>query len=92
MTPLPHIRGGFRIIIREAQPHERGEIEARTASGESIASDACVAVWLDASLVGWGDDYGTFHALPAPTSSGDLERTGEALLAAAVEFLTVEYR
>jgi hypothetical protein len=80
----------FRVVIREAQPHERREIEARSATGANLGSDHCVAVWLDARLVGWGDDYGTFHPLPAPTSGGHLEEAGEKLLAAAVDFWEAE--
>lgn len=76
----------FRIIIREAQEHERRDIQAHTTSGEELGSDHCVAVWLDARIVGWGDDYGTFHPLPGPTSDGKLEEAGEALLQAAVGF------
>jgi hypothetical protein len=68
------------ISLREARPSEREEIESRTASGEPIASDACIVVYLGDRLVGWGDDYGTFHVLPAPTSGGEVERAGEALL------------
>ena len=82
----------FRIIIREAQPHERKWIEARTAAGPNLGSDHCVAVWLGARLVGWGDDYGSFHLLPGPSSAGLIEEAGEALLATAVAFWEAEDR
>jgi hypothetical protein len=88
MTPAQP--SDFRLIIREAQSHERREIEARNAAGAELGSDVCIAVWLDAKIVGWGDDYGSFHVLPAPTSAGHLELAGEALLAAAVAFWEAE--
>lgn len=78
----------FRIIIREAQPHERQRIEAQT--GEHLASDHCVAVWLGPDLVGWGDDYGTFHRIPVPGQrnlhDGVVEAQGELLLSTATDF------
>lgn len=79
--------GGFRVIIREAEPHERREIEAW---GSSLASDHCIAVWLGGRLVGWGDDYGSFHPRCGPISAGRLEEIGEKLLEAAVEFWEAE--
>lgn len=79
-------KSNFHLMIRQAQVDEREEIEARTASGE-LATDVCIAVWVDGQIVGWGDDYGTFRVLPAPTSGGELERAGEALL----EFAEIFY-
>lgn len=80
----------FRLLIRAATLRERDQIEARTASGEGIASDACIGVWVDRRLVGWGDDYGTYRVLPAPTSAGQLEEVGENLLAAAIALWEAE--
>ena len=68
------------------QPCEPSEVQAHTASGEPLASDVCVGVWLDGRLVGWGDDYGTFRLLPAPSSAGRIEDAGEELLDAAGRF------
>lgn len=82
----------FRFVIRDAELVERDRIEAGTASGESLGSDACMVVSLDDKIIGWGDDYGTFHVLPAPTSDSELERAGEALLAAAAGFYAVTLR
>lgn len=59
----------FRIIIRETQPHERRLIEAKNAAGSDLGSDHCVAVWLGTKIIGWGDDYGTFHPSQSERSS-----------------------
>lgn len=85
---------GFRISIAPADPHERRYVEHTEASGrmatESLASDACVIVRLGERIIGWGDDYGTFHLLPSPSSRGLIEEAGGKLLVAAVEFWEVE--
>lgn len=72
----------FRIILREAQDHERDRIIAQHGQ---LGSDRCVALWLDAQLVGWFDDYGSFHRLP-PAARGQLAPAAEELLIAATRF------
>lgn len=76
----------FRIIIRETQPHERRLIEAKNAAGSDLGSDHCVAVWLGTKIIGWGDDYGTFHLsqserLSEATGSDARERAMNAMMA-----------
>lgn len=82
--------GSFSVSIKSATDEERRSIE-RTSSAP-LASDACVLVRLNDRLIGWGDDYGTFHPPTGPTSLGRLEEAGERLLQAAVELWEVENR
>lgn len=53
-----------------------------------LASDVCVAVMVNAGLIGWGDDYGTFHPRDAD-SDGPLAAAAEGLLAAASDLWAV---
>lgn len=70
------------ITIQVATPQARAMIERKQAA--SLASDACVAIMDEQGVVGWGDDYGTFHPmwdrLPATV---DALREYEMLLQAA---------
>lgn len=87
----------FHLRICPASDRDREFIE--TKHGD-LGSDACVCVWIyphsgdfvGSRLIGWGDDYGTFHPIEAPTSAGKLEAAGEVLLSAAQDFWEVEDR
>lgn len=87
--PGESARRAFGVVIREAEALERAAC-GRTHG--TLASDHCVVVYVDGRLIGWGDDYGTFHPIEAPSSAGKLEAAGEALLAAAQDFWEAEAR
>jgi hypothetical protein len=70
----------FALSIRPASPVQRDVVEQ--LEGAPLGSDACVLVYVGPKLVGWGDDYGTFHGLE---QSGVSRERGEALLQAATE-------
>lgn len=68
----------FVVTVRAASSVQRRVVEDRT--GGTLGSDACVIVKVGEELVGWGDDYGTFHPLTDPV----LASAGEDLLSAAL--------
>ena len=55
----------FSVIM--AAPDSALRNEVRERFGEELASDACAVVTVQANILGWCDDYGTFHALPGAT-------------------------
>lgn len=67
---------------------ESALVELHLAPDETIASDVCVGVWIDEKLIGWGDDYGTFHPVIAGEARAlaALQGRAETLLDAATRF------
>lgn len=78
-----HWPGAFDARVYAARRWERILIEK--AHGP-LASDTCVIVTYGDALLGWADDYGTFHHM---TATGLRARPhAEALVAAAIEIAT----
>lgn len=74
----PHWAGAFDVRVYQARRWERVMLEAKYGD---LASDSCVLLTYGDLIVGWADDYGTFHKLGTRV----YPKQAEAFIAAACE-------
>lgn len=71
------------LSVGNASPEVRNLVEAFTRL--PVASDACVVLMAGVDIVGWFDDYGTFHPLSDALASPKAIAQAEAFSTSACD-------